>query len=82
MKLRICFEIAGLAEDEAGNPAPTGLVMTLGETAKEFDYWKLVRNVSIEGVLKTTCLDGIVKPEDVKVISLEEYDQKYGDEED
>ena len=82
MKLRICFEIDGLAELEDGTPAPAGLAMTLGETEKQVDYWEFTRNVSIENVLKFTCLDGIVKPEDVRFITPEEYDEKYGDDED
>ena len=81
MKLRICFEINGLGMDEEGNPAPVGLGMVLGETEKKIDYWEFARNISIEGVLRVTCLDGIVKPEDVRIITPEEYDEKYGDDE-
>lgn len=81
MKLRICFEIDGLAEDEDGSPAPAGLAMTLGETKEQVDYWEFVQNISIEGVLKSVCLDGIVKPEDVRIIAPEEYDEKYRDDE-
>ena len=82
MKLRICFEIDGLGEDEDGNPVPAGLAMTLGETQKQFDYWKFVQNISIEGVLKAACLDGFAKPEDVRIITPEEYDLKHGDDAD
>lgn len=81
MKLRICFEVDGLGEDEEGNPVPTGLAMTLGETEKQIDYQEFAKNISIEGVLKSICLDGIVKPEDVRIITPEEYDEKYGDDE-
>lgn len=81
MKLRVCFEIDGLAEDEHGDPAPAGLAMTLGETEKQVDYQEFVQNISIDGVLKFVCLDGIVRPEDVRIITPEEYDEKYGDEE-
>ena len=79
MKLRICFEIDGLGVDEDGNPVPAGLAMTLGETEKKVDYQEFAQNISIEGVLKSVCLDGIVKPEDVRIITPEEYDEKYGD---
>ena len=81
MKLRICFEIDGLGVDEGGNPAPAGLAMTLGKTEKKVDYQEFAKNISIESVLKTVCLDGIVKPEDVRIITPEEYDEKYGDDE-
>ena len=80
MKLRICFEVDGLGEDEEGNPVPAGLAMTLGETEKRVDYQEFTKNISIEGVLKSVCLDGIVKPEDVRIITQEEYDEKYGND--
>ena len=78
MNLRICFEINGLAEDEHGNPDPAGLAVTLGETKDHVDYQRLVRNISIDGVLKLVCLNDIVRPEDVRIITPEEYDGKYG----
>lgn len=80
MKLRVCFEISGLAEDERGNPAPAGLAVTLGETSEHVDYQEFVQNISIEGVLKSVCLDSIVRSEDVKIITPEEFDEKYGDD--
>ncbi len=80
MKLMLFFEVDGLTEDEYGEPAPAGLAINLGEAEKQVDYQKLVRNISIDGVLKLVCLDGIVRPEDVRIITSEEYDEKYGDE--
>lgn len=80
MKLMVCYEIDGLAKDEYGDPAPGGLAITLGETEKQIDYQELAQNISIDGVLKLVCLDGIVRPEDVRIITPEEYDEKYGDE--
>lgn len=80
MKLRVCFEIDGFAKDEHGNPAPAGLAMILGETEKQVDYQEFVQNISIDGVLKLMCLDGIVRPEAVKIITPEENDEKYVDD--
>lgn len=81
MKIRICFELC--TRDEAGNVADTfGLAMNIGESDREIDYQKLTASVNKEGVLRTTCLDSLVKPEDVKVITPEEYDEKYGAESD
>lgn len=79
MKLRICFEINGLGEDEYGNPAPAGLAVTLGETKAHVDYQELVQLVDIAGVLKSVYLNDIVRPEDVRIITPEEYNEKYGD---
>lgn len=80
MKLQICFEIDGFAEDENGNPAPAGLAIALGETEQQVDYQLLTKNINIDSVLELTCLDGIVRPEDVRIITPEEYDEKYGDD--
>lgn len=82
-KYRICFEIEGLAEDEIGNPYPGGLCLTLGEDtdpeATPEEYAELVDHISIEGVLKVAMLDGLYTPADCRLISLEEYDRKYGE---
>ena len=79
VKLRMCFEINGLAEDEHGDLAPAGLAVTLGETRDHVDYQELVQNIDIAGVLKLVCLNDIVRPEDVKIITPKEYAEKYGD---
>lgn len=78
MKLRICFEIGGLGEDEHGNPVPVGLAVTLRETNGNVDYQEFVQKISIDSFLKLVCLDNIVKPEDVRIITPEEFDEKYG----
>ncbi|WP_304964929.1 hypothetical protein [uncultured Oscillibacter sp.] len=79
MNVRICFELS--SRDENGNIDSTfGLAMTIGESEKEIDYQKLTASINKEGVLRTACLDSIVKAEDVKIITPEEYDEKYGEE--
>lgn len=78
-ELIIYFEINGLASDEHGNPCPAGMQLSLGETEKQVDYSELTRNINIPGVLKLASLDGIVKPEDVTVLTPEEYQARYSD---
>lgn len=79
MKVRVYFEFC--TRDEAGNIDKTfGLEMTVGEAKKEIDYQKLASLVDKDMVLLATCLDGIVNAEDVKIITPEEYDEKYGEE--
>ncbi len=81
MKIQLFFELS--TRDDDGNIDNTfGLAMTFGEVEKTIDYRALAASVNKEGVLRTTCLDGIVRPEDVKIITPDEYDEKYGDEED
>ena len=80
MRVRVCFELN--TRDEAGNVDSTfGLAMTIGESEKEIDYKQLTAAINKEGVWRTACLDRAVKPEDMKIITPEEYDEKYGDEE-
>lgn len=80
-KVRICFEIDGLGEDEQGNPCPAGAQISLGESPLNIDYHELTKDLNIPGCLKLMHLDTIVKPEDVRIITPEEYDERYGDEE-
>lgn len=81
MKIRACFEL--FTRDEGGNISDTfGLSMTIGESEKEIDYQALTASINKEGVLQTVCLDGIVRPEDMRIITPEEYDRKYGDDAD
>lgn len=81
MKHRICFEVQGIARDEHGNPAPAGLCITV-DLAVDVPYEKLAASVDIPSLLKAACLDGIATPEDVRIISPEEYDEEYGGETD
>lgn len=77
-EVRVYFEVNGIAQSESGMPCPAGLQITVGETDQEFGYMELAQAVDISKVLKMACLDGYVKPEDVKIITPEEYDQHFG----
>lgn len=76
--LRICFEVTGLAFNDDGTPSPAGLQLDLGETEKEIDYAQLSADVNIPGILSLFGLEGMIDPENVKVLSPEEYDKRYG----
>lgn len=82
--LRICLEADGLAEDEHGNPCPAGICLEMeypGEQAitKE-KYKELMNQLSISGILKATFLDSIVSPENCRLITPDEYDERYGED--
>lgn len=78
-ELRFCFEVYGLAKDDSGDPCPVGMALSFGNvsTATHFDYNKLAESISIPAFLNLAGLSDVIKPEDVKVISPEEYDEKY-----
>ena len=77
--LRMCFEIQGLARDENGEPCTSGFQIVLEGVTQEIEYEVLAQNISIPGVLKCAFLSEIVKPEDVRIITPEEYDRLYGE---
>lgn len=80
-KVIIYLEIDGLGEDEQGNPCPAGVKINLGETKQNIDYHELTKDLNIPGILKMMFLDASFRPDDVRVITPEEYDERYGDEE-
>lgn len=81
--VRVCFEINGLGEDENGDPRPCGLQITIGETEREIDCAELVKTIDMEKVADWLTGLGVrnIKPEDLMVITPEEYDAKYGGKE-
>lgn len=82
--LRVCLEIQGLARDADGNPCPGGLCISLGEApddeASAELIQKLMDQVDVSAILRATPLEGFVKPSDCRVITPEEFDEKYGDD--
>lgn len=76
-KVRACFEIAGMAIDENGRPAPAGLQICLGESVKEWPYEDLTAHVDIDKVAALVHVD----PAAITIITPEEYDERYGDKE-
>ena len=79
-RVRICMEVEGLSKDEQGNPAPAGLELDLGESKGEIPYEELTEGLNIPALLKVTFLDRFAKPEDVRIITPEDYDERYGDQ--
>ena len=74
-KVRVCFEVAGMAADEHGNPKPAGLQICLGDSLKEWPYDDLTSRIDISKVAAMINRD----PKDITVITPQEYDERYGD---
>ncbi len=81
-EVKIFLEIDGIAEDANGNPGAVGLSITMEveDLEKVPTYEQLAADVSIPGVLNVCNLEGVVKPEAVRVITPEEYAERYGEE--
>ena len=75
--LRVCFEAYGLNWDADGKPVPVGLEMTIPGEKKMIPYEQLTGGINLAAVVETVGLKGIVRPEDLRVITQEEYDEKY-----
>jgi len=77
-KVRACFEIADMAADENGNPAPAGLQIFLGESVHEWPYEDLIKHVvNLDLVAEMVHVD----PSRLTIITPQEYDERYGDKE-
>lgn len=77
-KVRLCFEVDGIAVDENGNPCPAGMAITIDETVKEIEYSELTADINLDAVARL--IPGDVRPEDIRIITPKEYDEKYGDD--
>lgn len=76
-EVRLCFEVAGIAADENGNPCLAGMQIAIGFTDKFVDYDDLMADINLDAI--ADMIPGNVKREDIRVITPEEYDEKYGD---
>lgn len=86
--LKICYEVQGLAIDDEGNPVPAGLCLTL-EGLTDENYDRAVKWISeadptevLPGFFGMDTLLKAHRPEDFRLISEEEYEEKYGEDDD
>ena len=57
-----------------------GVAMDLGETERPIDYQMLAGSIDKGALLRACGLDGAVRPEDVTILTPEEYEREYGEE--
>lgn len=77
MQLKVYCKVNGLGVDENDNAAPVGVIADFGEIKKDISYEELTASINKERFLELACLDGIVKPEDVEIITPEEYYKEF-----
>lgn len=77
-KIRVCFEVS-VADEEGLNAF--GMQVSMGETDTAVDYEQLTKAVDIDKLISVACLDtmGVTK-DAVRIITPEEYDRLYGEE--
>jgi len=83
-EIAIYMKVFGLGIDENGNKDYAGVKLSMGEfkEGSEIPYEELIKKVHIDELPKILHLDGIIKSEDIEIITQEEYDRDYGDEDD
>lgn len=87
--MNVCFyfKVFGLAHDEQGKPDYAGLKMDLCEAKTGITYQMLVDNVKKAPDWKTQFIKMLhlnvagVKESDIELITPEEYEKDYGDDE-
>lgn len=73
----IYFEIFGAAVDEDFNPEYAGMKLSLGQIEDNINYEELTKDINIKGMLEMTRLDAIYDEKDIRIITPEEYKEKY-----
>lgn len=76
-EIAVYFEISGAAVDENGNPGYAGMKFSLGQTEEKVNYEELTKDLNIKGVLYMLRLDKIYDEKDIRIITPEEYREKY-----
>ena len=74
MKLKIYFEASWW------DGSKFGVAMDLGETERPIDCQMLAGSIDKGALLRACGLDGAVRPEDVTILTPEEYEREYGEE--
>lgn len=82
----IYFKVFGMAEDEKGKPSWAGMKLSIGHASKDVPYSDIQKRVlSVpdwkKEILCLTHLETIgIKPENIELITPEEYERDYGDD--
>lgn len=78
-ELRVCFEAYGLNWDDDGTPVPVGLQMSIPGAKKMIPYEQLTSSLNLAAVIELLGFKGVIQPEDLRIITPEEYDERFGD---
>lgn len=80
--LKLCYEVQGTALDEKGNSAPAGICVYFGKVPDERydECLEALKNYPCHKLLLEMGMENIVEnhqPEDFRLISQGEYEEKY-----
>lgn len=73
----IYMEIMGIAEDENGDPVPTGMEINMGDISqgRKIPYDVLTEAINVPALLSNFGLD--LKPDDIKILTPDVYAKKH-----
>ena len=80
-KLRVCFE-ANVCMDPNEGSFPVGLQLRIPDAKRQVPYDELTRGLDPMVVIREFGLEEILRPEDVRVITPDEFDERYGTDDD
>lgn len=86
LKACLYFKVFGMAHDEDGKPCYAGMKINFGRVNKDVAYSEIQKKVTDtpnwkEHILRFAHLDTVgIKPENIDIITPEEYDRDYGDD--
>lgn len=80
-RFALYFEVSGIAEDGSGNPCPVAMKAVFEPCiSADTDHWMIAQIVDIDKLAAFFPL-GNVTAKDIRILSPEEYAEKYGDSE-
>ena len=78
------FEIKDMSEDDEGNLLPAGIKVTIAKNIAIKTYEKMlneIKEVDEKTLMNWLNMDGLFDVDKARLISQEEYERLYGDEE-
>ncbi len=70
-EVRICFRITIDGEE------PLGMALMLDGIRDDVTYEELAKNVNKTKVLELTCLDGVATPDQMEIITQEQFEEEF-----
>lgn len=77
--MRACFEAKACLDPKEGY-CLLGLQLNITDAKRQVPYDELTRDVDPMAVIREFGLEEFIRPENIRVITPEEYDEKYGDD--
>jgi len=78
MKVRICYKITLTGEN--GQPEHHGMSLELDAIKEGITYQQLAAVIDKQKLIDMACLTDVVKPDQMELITPEDFDKEFGDD--